>query len=60
MKPKTSKDRGGYLLKYTNAPCVIAESFFIDNDDDLARAQEDLEGLAEAYVRAIDRISTTI
>lgn len=60
VKPKTSEDRGGYLLKYTNAPCVIAESFFIDNDDDLARAQEDLEGLAEAYVRAIDRISTTI
>ena len=57
VKPKTSEDRGGYLLRYTEAPCVIAEPFFIDNDDDLARAQEDLEGLAEAYAGAIDSIS---
>jgi N-acetylmuramoyl-L-alanine amidase len=57
LKPKTSEDRGGYLLRYTKAPCVIAEPFFIDNDDDLARAQEDLEGLAMAYAKAIDTIS---
>ena len=57
VKPKTSEDRGGYLLRYTEAPCVIAEPFFIDNNDDLARAQEDLEGLAEAYAGAIDSIS---
>jgi N-acetylmuramoyl-L-alanine amidase len=59
VKPKTSEDRGGYLLKYTNAPCVIAESFFIDNNDNLARAQEDFEGLADAYAKAIDKISSS-
>jgi N-acetylmuramoyl-L-alanine amidase len=57
IKPKTTEDRGGYLLCYTNAPCVIAEPFFIDNDDDLARAQEDMDGLVAAYAAAIDQIS---
>lgn len=57
IRPKSSEDRGGYLLRYTNAPCVIAEPFFIDNDHDLARAQEDLDGLASAYANAIDEIS---
>jgi len=28
------EDRGGHLLKYTNAPCVLVEPFFIDNDKD--------------------------
>ncbi len=54
IKPRTVEDRGGYLLRYTNPPCVIAEPFFIDNDTDLARAQEDLDGLAAAYAAAID------
>ena len=60
VKPKTSEDRGGYLLRYTEAPCVIAESFFIDNNKDLARAQEDLEGLAGAFAKVIDTISLII
>ncbi len=60
IKPKTSEDRGGYLLRYTNAPCVIAEPFFIDNDHDLARAHEDLYGLAAAYTNAIDEISQIV
>lgn len=29
IKSRTSEDRGGYLLRYTNAPCIIAEPFFI-------------------------------
>ncbi len=57
IKPKTSEDRGGYLLRYTKALCVIAEPFFIDNDHDFARGQEDTEGLAETYAKAIDEIS---
>ena len=60
IKPKTAEDRGGYLLRYTKAPCVIAEPFFIDNDDDLARAQEDIGGLAEAYARAIEGIAKVV
>ena len=35
IKSKTAEDRGGYLLKYTNAPCIIMEPYFIDNDEDL-------------------------
>lgn len=57
IKPKASEDRGGYLLRYAKSPCVIAEPFFIDNDDDLARAQEDIDGLTAAYAAAIDEIS---
>jgi N-acetylmuramoyl-L-alanine amidase len=60
IKPKTSEDRGGYLLRYTDAPCVIAEPFFIDNDKDLARAQEDMDGLVAAYAAAIDQISQNV
>ena len=60
IKPKTAEDRGGSLLRYTNAPCIIAEPFFIDNDEDLNRAQEDLGGLAEAYAKAIDEISQLV
>ncbi|MFQ5866211.1 MAG: N-acetylmuramoyl-L-alanine amidase [bacterium] len=60
IKPRTSEDRGGYLLKYTHAPCVIAEPFFIDNDDDLAKAQEDLEAFAQTYANAIDEISQIV
>lgn len=39
-KPKTSEDRGGPLLKYTKAPAIICEPFFIDNDEDYLRADE--------------------
>ncbi len=60
IKPKSAENRGGYLLRYTKAPCVIAEPFFIDNDSDLSKAQEDIEGLAEAYAKAIESVSKII
>lgn len=60
VKPKTAEDRGGYLLRHTRAPCVIAEPFFIDNDQDLAKAREDLEGLASVYAMAIDEMALAI
>ena len=60
IRPKTSEDRGGYILRYTNAPCVIVEPFFIDNDKDLKKAQESIEGLAETYAKAIDKISEEV
>ncbi len=58
VKPKTSEDRGGYLLRYVDAPVVISEPFFIDNDNDLAVARSNLEGLAQAYASAIDQIAS--
>ncbi len=60
IKPKTSEDRGRYLLRYTNAPCVIAELFFIDNDSDLAVALRSKDDLAEAYAKAIEEISEIV
>ena len=60
IQPKTSEDRGGNLLRHTKAPCVIAEPFFIDNDQDLAKARDDLEGLAGAYARAIDAMAQAV
>ncbi|MGD8989104.1 MAG: N-acetylmuramoyl-L-alanine amidase [Syntrophobacterales bacterium] len=60
IQGKTSEDRGGHLLRYTKAPCVIAEPFFIDNDQDLATARDDLEGLAGAYAIAIDEMAQVV
>ncbi|MFQ5881400.1 MAG: N-acetylmuramoyl-L-alanine amidase [Candidatus Methylomirabilales bacterium] len=60
IKPRTAEDRGGYLLRYTKAPCVIAEPFFIDNNDDLDKAQENLDGIAAAYANAIKEVSQSL
>ena len=60
IRPRSAEDRGGYLLRYTDAPCVIAEPFFIDNDADLARAQEDPDALAAACAHAIEEIADVI
>ena len=50
IKEKTSEDRGGYLLKYTNAPCVILEPFFIDNNEDYTGGLNNIEPFATAIV----------
>ena len=60
IQPKTSEDRGGNLLRYTKAPCVIAEPFFIDNDKDLAKARDDVAGLAAVYASAIDEMAQMV
>ena len=60
MKPKTVEDKGGYLLGYTKAPCIIAEPFFIDNNEDLEHVMGNLEGLADAYAGALDEISAVL
>jgi len=60
IKAKTAEDRGGLLLRGTHAPCVIAEPFFIDNDQDLTIAQANLNSLAEAYASAISAISAVV
>lgn len=60
IQPKTTEDRGGYLLRYTIAPCVIAEPFFIDNDQDFNLATTKRDGLIKAYAKAISEISKII
>ncbi len=57
IKPKTTEDRGGYLLKQTHAPCLIAEPFFIDNDQDLAIANEKRVELVCAYAKSIKKMA---
>ena len=49
-------DRGGHLLQNTNAPCIIAEPFFIDNNLDLSNAERKFSLLVDAYVNAIETI----
>lgn len=46
-------DRGGYLLKYTNMPCVIVEPMFIDSDSSLELATENKPRLAKAIAKGI-------
>lgn len=60
IKPKTTEDRGGFLLRYTYAPCVIAEPFFIDNDKDLEVVSENKDGLVTAYANAIQSIAASV
>ena len=50
----------GTLRRQGRLKCVIAEPFFIDNDQDLAKAREDLDGLAAAYAEAIDKMAGLI
>jgi N-acetylmuramoyl-L-alanine amidase len=51
--PRGTEDRGGYLLRYTNMPCVIAEPFFIDNDAALETVQAKYTELVQAYINTI-------
>ncbi len=44
--------RGLRWLTGTTMPAVIVESFFIDNDSDLARGNQHKDALARAYVDA--------
>ncbi len=60
IKPRKKGELGYGVLCLTDAPAIIAEPFFISNDSDLARAREDLDGLAKAYADAIDEIGGMI
>jgi len=53
LLPRHSEDRGGYLLRYTDAPCVILEPFFIDNDNDFREATEKYDLLVSAIILSI-------
>ena len=54
IRSKKDGDRGASVLKFTDAPCVICEPFFIDNDGDLDIALRRRKTLAAAYARAIN------
>lgn len=50
IKSKHTEDRGGYLLRYTNAPCIISEPFFIDNDNDYKKVMERYFQFIKAHI----------
>ena len=54
LKPVTSEDRGGYVLRYTNAPCVLIEPFFIDNDSDYDIVINNYENFLIALEKSLD------
>ncbi|MBN7795300.1 N-acetylmuramoyl-L-alanine amidase [Parahaliea mediterranea] len=60
IRPRSAEERGGYLLRYTNAPCVIAEPFFIDNNEELANAKRRRRYLIKAYLEAIEEIGRLV
>ena len=60
LRPKTSEDRGGPVLRYTKAPCILAEPFFIDNDHDLDQAKIHYEWLVKAYADSILEIQDNL
>ena len=53
IKGKSSEERGGYILRYTEAPCILLEPFFIDNDDDYRIAINKYTGLVDACANSI-------
>jgi len=60
IKGRGTEDRGGFLLRYTNAPCIICEPFFIDNNKDFDRVKERYEDLVSAYVKSINDVRNFI
>ncbi|MEA3404946.1 MAG: N-acetylmuramoyl-L-alanine amidase [Pseudomonadota bacterium] len=60
IKAKSVEDRGGYLLKATHAPCLIAEPFFIDNDKDLEVAETHHAELVLAYSDSIQKMASMV
>jgi N-acetylmuramoyl-L-alanine amidase len=57
VRPRMTEDRGGTLLRYTNMPGVIAEPFFIDNDNAYETIMANYDKLVEVYVDSIETIT---
>lgn len=60
MKGKSTEGRGGYILRYTKAPCIILEPFFIDNNDDYRTVVSKYPELLRACNEAIYEIINVV
>lgn len=60
IKPKSSEERGGYLLRYVHAPCLIGEPCFMDNDEDLQHVLDNWPKLVQAYATAILKMASAL
>ncbi len=58
--PRKTEDRGGYLLRYTDMPCVIAEPFFIDNNNAYKTVMDKYDKLVQAYAESIEEIAEVV
>jgi N-acetylmuramoyl-L-alanine amidase len=58
--PRKTEDRGGYLLRYTDVPCIIAEPFFIDNNNAYKTVMDRYDKFVQAYANSIEEIAKTI
>ncbi len=58
--PRKTEDRGGYLLRYTDMPCIIAEPFFIDNNNAYKTVIDRYDRLVRAYAYSIEQIAKMI
>ena len=58
--PRKTEDRGGYLLRYTDMPCVIAEPFFIDNNSAYKTVMDRYNKLIQAYAYSIEKIAEVV
>ena len=54
VKKISEKQRGGPILHWTKAPCILLEPFFIDNDFDLAIGIREQENYARRIIGAIE------
>lgn len=55
IRPKGIEDKGGYLLKYTKAPCIILEPCFISNDIEALDFLSKKEEYAQAITKGIQK-----
>ncbi len=53
IKPRVKGDRGWALLYKTTTPCIIIESGFITNSEDMKKLEETKKMLAKYYVAAV-------
>ena len=53
IKPRVKGDRGWALLYKTTTPCIIIESGFITNSEDMKTLEETKKLLAKYYVAAV-------
>lgn len=58
--PRKTEDRGGYILRYVDSPCVIAEPFFIDNNKAYKTVVEKYDKLVQSYANSIEQIAMMI
>lgn len=60
IKGRDTEDRGGTLLRYTKAPCVILEPFFIDNNSDFKKANDLYGDFVDAVVNGIKEVKEKV